>query len=155
MTPADLPEAAQAVALTDALRETGVLAGGRVSGVVLESDRKTVLSRILRLRLSYDGPAGAAPNTLIFQTGLPRTMAPSWHGGRQEVAFYTDVAPKLPDGVVPRCFGAHWDGATGAWHLLLQDLTDSHVIATEWPLPPTQAQCETILAAHARLHATL
>ena len=54
---------------------------------------------------------------------------------------------------MPRCFEADCNADTGAWHLILQDLTDSHVIATQWPLPPNQAQCETILTARARLHA--
>jgi len=42
---------------------------------------------------------------------------------------------------------------TSAWHLLLEDLTDSHFIATEWPLPPTLEQCESIIRAQARFHA--
>jgi len=55
--------------------------------------------------------------------------------------------------LVPRCFEAVWDTDTKAWHLLLEDLTDSHVIATTWPLPPTMEQCESIVHARARLHA--
>src|SRR5262249_21321392 len=56
-------------------------------------------------------------------------------------------------GTVPCCFEALWDEDTKAWHLLLEDLTDSHVIATTWPLPPTFEQCESILRARARFHA--
>ena len=55
--------------------------------------------------------------------------------------------------LVPRCFEALWDSDTKAWHLLLEDLTDSHAIATAWPLPPTLAQCESIVRARARFHA--
>jgi hypothetical protein len=54
---------------------------------------------------------------------------------------------------VPRCFEVLWDEDTKTWHLLLEDLTDSHVIATTWPLPPTFEQCESILRARARFHA--
>jgi hypothetical protein len=32
-------------------------------------------------------------------------------------------------------------------------LTDTHFIATAWPLPPTMEQCETIVRARARFHA--
>src|SRR5258705_13300672 len=35
----------------------------------------------------------------------------------------------------------------------VEDLTDSHVIATTWPLPPTLDQCRTIARARARFHA--
>jgi hypothetical protein len=59
----------------------------------------------------------------------------------------------MPVRLVPRCFEAHWDADTNAWRLLLEDLTDTHVIATTWPLPPTMEQCEIILGAQARFHA--
>src|SRR5207249_6515220 len=42
---------------------------------------------------------------------------------------------------------------TSAWHLLLEDLTDTHFIATTWPLPPTLAQYQSIVRAQARFHA--
>jgi predicted TIM-barrel fold metal-dependent hydrolase len=41
---------------------------------------------------------------------------------------------------VPRCFEAVEATDTSAWHLLLEDLTDTHFIATAWPLPPTLEQ---------------
>lgn len=130
-----------------------MLTGGCVVRTDRESDRSTILSRILRLRLTYQGEAADAPATIILKTGLPQTMSLAWNGGRQEVEFYTHIAPTLADGVVPRCFDAHWPPDTGAWHLLLEDLTDTHSIPTEWPLPPTLEQCRTILTAHPRLHA--
>ena len=63
-----------------------------------------------------------------------------------------DVAPAAP--LTPRCFAAADATDTSAWHLLLEDLTDSHFIATAWPLPPARAQYESILRALARFHAT-
>ena len=54
--------------------------------------------------------------------------------------------------VVPRCFEAHWDLETNTWHLLLEDLTDSHAAPTQWPLPPTFDQSIRIVRALARLH---
>jgi hypothetical protein len=33
-------------------------------------------------------------------------------------------------------FEAHWEAETETWRLLLEDLTESHYIATVWPLPP-------------------
>jgi hypothetical protein len=143
MTQDNLPAAAHVVALTAALRDVGVLTDGRVADVIVESDRRTFLSRILRLRLTYDGATGDAPATVILKTGLAQTMDVAWIGGRQEVEFYTRIAPMRPNRVVPRCFNAHWAPETGAWHLLLEDLTDTHTLATQWPLPPTQAQCES------------
>ena len=125
----------------------------RVCDVTVASSRPTLLSQITRLRLTYDGAAADAPATVILKTGLPERTGDGWNAGRQEVAFYTQVASAMPARLAPRCFDAHWDADTNAWHLLLEDLTDTHVIATTWPLPPTMEQCESILRARARFHA--
>ena len=63
------------------------------------------------------------------------------------------VAGLCPGRLVPHCFQIVEATATAAWQLLLEDLTDSHFIATEWPLPPTVQQCELIVRALARFHA--
>jgi hypothetical protein len=151
-TSEELPEAAQAEYLTEALRRCGLLADGRVSGVAVESSRATLLSRIIRLRLSYDGAAAEAPRSMILKTGLPERANARWNGGPSEVAFYTQIAP-LSGRVVPRCIDARWDAEANAWHLLLEDLTDSHFTLGDWPMPPTLAHSEQIIAARARFHA--
>lgn len=147
------PNATGADYLTDALRRSGALGQARVCDVVVESDRMLLLSRILRLRLVYDGVATGAPASVILKTAVPERLASGWNAGQQEVAFYTQTAAALPPRLVPGCFDAQYDEATQAWHLLLEDLTDTHALATQWPLPPTRAQCEAILTALARLHA--
>jgi hypothetical protein len=59
-----------------------------VSDVVVESTRDTILSRIIRLRLSYQG-APDAPRSLILKTARPeRKGIGGGEGGKQEVAFY-------------------------------------------------------------------
>src|SRR5262245_15406673 len=131
----DLPRAVQPEHLTDALRRCGVLRDGRVREVTVESSRATILSRIMRLRLAYDADAGEAPRAVFFKTGLPE-RSEGWSGPK-EVAFYSQVAAAMPPGLVPRCFEAHWEEETKSWHLILEDLTDSHAIATAWPVPPT------------------
>lgn len=153
MTAEFLPRSLDAEHLTEALRRSGVPGVGHVREVTVENSHATLLSRIVRLRLTYRQADAAAPSSLIFKTGLPERADVSWEGGRQEVAFYTQVAAAMAGRTVPRCYEAHWDPDSRAWHLLLEDLTDSHVIATIWPLPPTIEQCKTILDARARFHA--
>jgi hypothetical protein len=123
MTAEPAPESVTPEALTLTLRRCGVLGAGRVSAISATSARSTVLSRIVRLSLAYEGEAGSAPPTLIFKTGLPERMTGAWSGGRQEVEFYTKVAAATPAGVLPRCFEADWDAKTNHWRLLLEDLT--------------------------------
>ena len=153
MTTDPLPRAADPEHLTNALRRSGALGDGRVCRVAVESSRPTILSRIIRLRLSYEGAAADAPRQLILKTGLPERADPKWTAGRHEVAFYTQVAPVMAARLVPRCFEGVWDADTNAWHLLLEDLTDSHFIATAWPLPPTMEDCKRIIGALTRIHA--
>src|SRR5712671_1689850 len=82
-----LPLAAQPEYLTEALRRSGALGEGCVSDVVVENSRKTILSRIIRLSLSYKGAAAEAPGSLILKTGLPERVDAKWNSGRREVAF--------------------------------------------------------------------
>lgn len=148
-----LPKAGGAEQITAALRLAGVLAAGRVTEVAVDKSFATVLSYIFRLRLTYEGAAAGAPQSLMLKTGLIGGPGGDWEGGRNEVAFYTEVASATPLGLVPRCFDGHWDAGTKGWHLLLEDLTDTHFIATRWPVPPTVEQCETIVRTQARFHA--
>jgi hypothetical protein len=139
--------------ITDALRRYGAAPDRAVRDVAIESSRDTILSRITRLRLSFDGDPGHAPQTLILKTGRPGGHGGRWMAGRKEVAFYRDVATAMTERLVPRCFAAHWDEATEDWHLLLEDLGESHFVATAWPLPPALEQCERIIETLARFHA--
>lgn len=148
-----LPPIAEIRNLTDALHRAGALASGRVASVAVEASYPTVLSHIFRLRLAYDAASADAPATLILKAGLLDRPGGPWFAGRTEVAFYTDVASAMPAGLTPRCFDAHWEQATGAWHLLLEDLTDTHQIASAWPVPPSIADSERVVRTRARFQA--
>src|SRR5215467_2894224 len=121
-----IPEAIQAERLTSTLRRAGVLGEGHVNNVTVESSRDTILSRIIRVRLDYSGAAGDAPRSLIYKTSHPDRVGDALHAGRQEVAFYDQIAPMMAANIVPCCFQAHRDAETNAWHLLLEDLTETH-----------------------------
>src|SRR6476660_7566235 len=116
-----IPEAIQAEHLTATLRRAGVLGEAHVNSVTVESSRDTILSRIVRVALTYNVPTGDAPRSLIFKTCHPDRVGDALHAGRQEVAFYDQIAPLMVTNIVPRCFEAYRDAATSAWHLLLED----------------------------------
>lgn len=149
----ELPPAASADHLTTALRNAGVLGDGRVRDVTVDRSFDTVISHIFRLRLDYDGPTPAAPESVILKIAHSNFAGKLWQAGWHETAFYTNVAPAMQRQLTPRCYEASFEPETKAWHLLLEDLTDSHHVATVWPLPPAVAQCESIVRALARMHA--
>jgi thiamine kinase-like enzyme len=153
LTTESLPPVANAEHLTDALRKCGVLAHGRICNVTEMSSFPKLRSLTRRLRLDYEGSAADAPNSLILKMGHLDSAGRSSYANRHEIAFYRDVAPATPQRLLPRCFEAVEATDTSAWHLLLEDLTDSHFIATEWPLPPTTEQYESIVQAQAGFHA--
>jgi hypothetical protein len=121
--PEALPRAAQPEYLTDALRRAGALGTGRVRDVVVESSKSTILSRIVRLRLSYDGSAQETPASLILKTGLPERAA-RWNSGRKEVAFYTQIATAMSERLVSRCFEAVWREDTNELAPVASSLSD-------------------------------
>jgi len=130
------------------------LGDGRVVSVEAEAPRDQLVSRIVRLRLTYEGAADAAPRSLILKIALPgRANHGPFVQGEREVAFYAKAASATPAGLVPRCFDSAWEPESRQWHLLLEDLTDTHEIATQWPLPPDEALCRRMVQTLARFHA--
>lgn len=149
---AALPDLADAAYLTALLRRNGLLAGGRVHEVKADPPRDMILSRIVRLRLAYEGAADGAPASLIVKSPMPRSVGPAaW--AEREVAFYNTVAPATPTGLLVRCLDAQFPAETKDWHILMEDLGDTHMLANEWPLPPSEAQCRAIVGTLARFQA--
>src|SRR5262245_40592946 len=153
MATAALPAALNPSHLTDVLRRAGVLGDGQVTAVEAESSRDTLVSHIVRARLTYEGASDGPPHRLFLKTrrvGGPLTGVGL---GGKEIDFYGRVAAAMPAGLVPRCFEAVLEGEAATWHLLLEDLLETHLVVAEWPLPPTVEQCERIVETWARFHA--
>jgi hypothetical protein len=148
-----IPRTADAEHITEVLRRSGAVGTGRVGNVAVVSALKKARSHILRLRLNYEGSAGDGPTSIILKTGHLDSAGRPSYANRHEIKFYRDVPSALSARVVPLCFEAVDATESSAWHLLLEDLTDSHFFATEWPLPPTLGQCERMVQALARIHA--
>ena len=136
------------------LRRAGVVGSGRVCAVEVLSAVTKLRSHTLRLGLKYEGSAVGAPTSLIMKMGHLRDGRPPY-GNRREIGFYRNVASALPDRLAPRCYETADATEAGPWRLLLEDLTDTHFIATEHPLPPALPQCRSAIQAWGRLHAAL
>lgn len=122
---------------------------------MVESSRTTLLSNVARLRLEYSPDADVRlPARLFLKASRPDPNPELAASGLKEVAFYQTVAPRMPPGIVARCYDLARDPETRIFHLLLEDLAETHFVVTEWPLPPTREQCERIIETYARFHAT-
>ncbi len=138
--------------LTERLRVRGALPFGRVTAVHAGERRTTILSTIVPFRLEYSpNVPSEAPIRLLLKATRGGLDAGLQSIGEREVAFYSQAAPLMPGGPFPRCYDAEY--SSGRFHLLLEDLSETHMVLTEWPLPPNVEACERIVDTWAIFHA--
>ena len=119
---------ADASFLTEALRSTGVITSATS---VAEVEHVTIgegvgiVGQLARLQLRYDGPATAAPGTVIIkipsQYPENRAVADHFNFYEREGRFYQLLADKVPVRT-PYCYWNQMDVERGEFGLLLEDL---------------------------------
>jgi thiamine kinase-like enzyme len=138
--------------LTAKLRAKGVLSTGSVTAVSASSKQATFGSSVWRLEARYtqDAPPDV-PKKLFLKVSEP-ALAPGEFDPQQllkEAFFYSTVAPMMDAAFTIPCFDTAYSSETGAAHILLQDLSDTHSTV---PIPVLN-NCERAVDALARLHA--
>ena len=73
--------------------------------------------------------------------------------GKREVAFYTSIATAMPNPPAVTCYHAAHDAETGTYHLLLEDVSETHGVVVEREAPATRPEAESMVDALAWLHA--
>jgi Ecdysteroid kinase-like family len=138
--------------LSERLRVHGALPVGRVTAVHAGERRTTIVSTIVPLRVEYSPDAPSeAPTRFLLKATRPGLHASLGSVGEREVAFYGQAAPLMPGGPLPRCYDAEY--SSGRFHLLLEDLSETHLVFPDWPLPPSAEACERIVDTWAIFHA--
>lgn len=140
--------------LTQTLRRNGSLAHGHVTRVRVQATHTHPVSIVSHLVVTYSpGASPTAPTGLFlkisnpsFASAAPRVRAP------EELEFYTDVAPRMPDAPLPRYFDSAYSPTTGRTHLLLEDLSATHYHPPS-PLAATRAEYEMATDCLAQVHA--
>lgn len=145
--------------LTAVLQRAGALPSGKVTAIAFDANSAfNSHTRHLKPIYSQDAPA-SVPARLLLKCSLPAAWAQ--RAGMRETSFYQAVA-QLPDHppVLVRCFDAVYDANSGKSHLLLDDLSDTHVVpvARDAQLDfttnlPTAAHLHRAIDALARFHA--
>jgi len=136
--------------LTGALRRDGVLRRGRVESVhVAPATPGASRASVVRLAVQYTADADpVAPRALLLK------MAPSESSAAPsaEVAFCRLLAPRMQGFPTPRCFDAAQNVDGTHWHLLLEDVSETHD-QPPYPVPPSEPHCYAAVARLAELHA--
>ena len=150
---------ADASFVTAALRSSGVITSATS---VAEVEHVTIgegvgiVGQLARLQLRYDGPATAAPGTVILKipSQFPenRAVADHFNFYEREGRFYQLLADKVPVRT-PQCYWNEIDVDRGEFGLLLEDLGDRTMISQVAGVPGARAA--SALRALARVHGTV
>ncbi len=141
--------------LTDVLFRHGYLTQGQVIAIHQSNSFKTLVSAITQLEVQYSNDAETSASThLLIKMAHPDLSEAHKDVGKREVEFYQAVLNNNINNLpVPHCYDATYEQETGKFHLLLDDLTSTHYVLRDWPVPPTIPQCEMVIDSLARLHA--
>jgi thiamine kinase-like enzyme len=112
--------------LTEILRQNGHLKHGAVAEIFSQTFQ-SYFADFYRLEIKYSADAAPdLPARMILK--IPFTEMPvSLDMGREEVAAYRKLFAAMPDPPLARCFDSFIDGETGRSHLLLEDLSATHL----------------------------
>lgn len=135
--------------LTEVLRRSGALQQGSVADFELDT-RQRELSANAKIKVRYTaGSQGDLPQSLFLK--LVNTDMEDEFFGPSEVNYYTRDYVGLADRPILRCYDAAYAAEIGRYHILMDDLSATHVEA--YTKPPTLAYGLALAEALAKLHA--
>lgn len=134
--------------LTTALRANGILPHGHVLRVEpAQTNHQSSLNYFLNIEYSPDAPP-TLPATLFLKLSRPER----WPLTASEVEYYTQIVAQTPHKIAPLCYSAEFDSEKGAYHILLEDVSATH-ISLSMAFPPISDHALQMGNALARLHA--
>ena len=153
-----LPQDITAEWLTDALRDTGTIAGAKVSSFDVEPDiaaGKGFMGQLARVAVRYDQPEAGAPSSIIakFPTYGPenRVVADLFRLYETETRFYEELADKIDMRTPRRYYSARCPNCSD-FILLMEDLAPARV--GDQVVGCSKAHAELAIRELAKFHAT-
>jgi hypothetical protein len=136
--------------LTDALRRSGALAGGAVIAIDILAVAERFLSANARLRPRYSPDADGELPPALFLKMVTLDQEDEWLQA-SEYYYYTRDYASVVDTPLLRCYDAAYDADQGRFHLLLDDVSETHVPAGRKPvtLEYGLSLAESLAALHA------
>lgn len=126
--------------------------GRAVTSISVIADTSGTTSRA-RLAAHGDEVPDSVFVKMAAQTGATRLMGELGRLGETEVQFYRQLSAELA-GAVPAAYGSSFDGPTGRFVLVLQDLADGQCQFPDTLHPFTKDQAALVVELLARLHGT-
>lgn len=117
--------------LTGVLERSGALTSGRVTSVSIKSNER-ILSTSTQLRIAYSIDAtGTLPLKLFLKT--VNADQDDEFFGESEVNYYMRDYKDVSCAPIPRCYDAVFSERQRRYHLLLDDVADTHIEAKHKP----------------------
>ena len=134
--------------LTEVLKQQDYLKQGKVIRLQ-EVNRYDMYGLSISLMVTYlNTVSKTLPSHFFLKMTKPET-APL---NNREVIFYTQIAPLMPQSPAVDCYHAAYDPENGVYHLLLEDVSETHY-TIPLALPPTRIQAEMMVDTLAKYHA--
>ncbi|BDB44104.1 ecdysteroid 22-kinase family protein [Mycobacterium kiyosense] len=128
-------------------------AGSTVTDVQLEQVGGGAMCHMVRATLAWAAGDGGPDSVIVkFPTSDPgtRALAQAMRMYELEVRFYRDLLPRLADLSTPACHLAELDEATGAFTLVLEDLS-ARTRPGDVLVESTEDECNAVLTELAHL----
>lgn len=139
--------------LTGLLQRREALYDGKVVSVRAGEVQSSFASAVWRLEVNYSEQASQnAPKRLFLKITNP-ALAPGKFDPEQlnkEAIFYAHVASAMGAAFTIPCYDAAYEPETGAAHILLKDVSETHLTSLD---PFVRGNCEQAVDCLARLHA--
>ena len=136
--------------LTTILRNSDALTGGNVVSVDLTAIESNWASSI-RIGVTYSADAQGTLPAKLFLKMTDADIGDGEYFGDSEVAYYLHDYVDVADAPLVRCYDGAYSAETHRYHLLLDDLSDTHIQALN--KPPTFEHALALADAFATLHA--
>lgn len=134
--------------LTYTLHQHGTLKDGSVVAFrQIDTRHMASLNFFLEIQYSSD-VSDTVPRKLFLKLARPERLPLN----DAEVIYYTHIAVQMPISPTPICYDAQFDPENGAYHVLLQDVSDTHA-PNAFPLPPRVLHAEMMIDLMAQFHA--
>lgn len=139
--------------LSGVLNMSGYLPSGEIVKLQAETWKQTNLSVLVRVRATYSlDMSPLLPEKFLLKYTKPDlTSNKARIRSKSEFDFYSLVASKMLKSPVPICYDSYYSSELGKTHLLLDDLSETHIQA-QYPLYPTVQQCEQNIDTLAQFH---
>ncbi|MHA2129255.1 MAG: phosphotransferase, partial [Promethearchaeota archaeon] len=137
--------------LTSIFKNKGYLSQGKVTKIIKKKSLEHYASNMHFLELNFSTDAQTEPISTEIVVKLRKI--PNSQIVKHEVDFYNLVAETMNKMPIPVCYNTVYSEKTGYSHLILEDLSKTHLVLSELEYPPSKQYLERAIDCLAEIHA--